>query len=90
MLGGLQMVRLIHHLTMYGLLFFVTIHIYMQVWKAVYYTESDISSIIGGYKIFPKKYIGHFADYYGIYLHEEAPSMKEMDSVSTEMKEAPG
>ena len=66
MLGGQQNVRLLHHLTMYFLMFVVFIHIYMQIWKNTMFAESDISAIIGGYKVFPVSKIGHFSDYYQV------------------------
>ncbi len=83
LLEGQQNVRLIHHLVMYFLMFVILIHVYMQVWKNSVFTESDISSIIAGYKIFPLSQIGHFADYYGLRLTEDAPAKKRMDEVST-------
>jgi Ni/Fe-hydrogenase 1 B-type cytochrome subunit len=89
-IGAPQTVRLIHHMAMYGLGFFVVIHIYMQLWKNSVNDESDLSSIIGGYKIFPLEDIGHFDDHYGIHLKEEAPTAAEMDEKSTPMKEGPG
>ena len=82
MLGGLQIVRLLHHTAMYGLIFVVVIHVYMQIWKNIMFTESDISSIIGGYKIFPYSEIGHFADSYGLVLDEKPPPIEEIDRKS--------
>ena len=90
LLGGLQIVRLLHHMAMYGLIFVVLIHVYMQVWKNIMFTESDISSIIGGYKIFPYSEIGHFADIYGLVLDEKPPSIEEMEGASKVMKEQSG
>jgi len=66
MLGGQQSVRLLHHLMMYCLMFVIVIHIYMQIWKNTMFTESDISAIIGGYKVFPMSQIGRFSDYYQV------------------------
>jgi hypothetical protein len=66
----------------YVIIALVTIHVYMQVWKNTMFTESDISSIIAGYKLFPKKEIGHFDDYYGLRLSEKPPSEKEMKKAS--------
>lgn len=82
-LGGLQQVRLFHHGLMFVIIALVTIHVYMQIWKNVMFTESDISSIIAGYKLFPEKEIGHFDDYYGIRLREKLPSEKEMEKASS-------
>jgi len=86
--GGQQNIRLIHHLSMYGLIFVVIIHVYMQIWKNSVFTESDISSIIAGYKIFPISQIGHFADYYGLHLADRPPSREELEKKSTAMIEA--
>ena len=72
LLGGQQTVRLIHHLTLYVLAFVVLIHVYMQIWKNSVFTESDISSIIAGYKVFPVSDLGHFADHYGLYVDQPA------------------
>ncbi len=82
LLGGLQGVRLIHHIAMYILAAVVIIHVYMQIWKTSMYTESDISSIISGYKIFPLSQIGHFDDVYGIRLDDAPPSKDEMEKES--------
>lgn len=90
MLGGLQIVRLLHHTAMYGLIFVVVIHVYMQIWKNTMFTESDISSIIGGYKIFPYSEIGHFADIYGLVLDEKPPSIEKLEGASKVMKEESG
>lgn len=90
LLGGLQIVRLLHHTATYGLIFVVLIHVYMQIWKNNMFTESDISSIIGGYKIFPYSEIGHFADIYGLVLDEKPPSVAEMEAAAVPMKEPSG
>ncbi len=82
LLGGQQNVRLIHHITLYLLTFVVLIHVYMQLWKNSVFPESDISSIIAGYKIYPLSQIGQFADYYGLRLDEKAPSAEMMDKAS--------
>ena len=90
LLGGLQIVHLLHHTAMYCMIFLVLIHVYMQIWKNVVFSESDISSIIGGYKIFPYKQIGRFADIYGLVTNDKPPSLEEMKEVSTPMKEPSG
>lgn len=87
-MGGLQTVRLIHHITVYILMFFVIIHVYMQVWKNSVYTEADICSIVAGYKIFPYAQLGHFADEYSLLRDEKAPAKAEMEAASTPMKDA--
>ena len=80
--GGQQGVRLAHHLVMYLLVVVILIHVYMQIWKASLFSESDISSIIAGYKMFPISEIGHFDDYYGLRLNEPPPGQKEMEKAS--------
>ncbi len=89
-LGGQPNVRLIHYFMTYLLGSIVFIHIYFQVWKNIIFTESDISSIIGGYKIFPYSQLDNFADHYGLYLEPHIPTRKEMDTVSTPMKDHGG
>ena len=89
-LGGLQFLRLLHHTVMYGLIFVVVIHVYMQIWKSTMFTESDISSIIGGYKIFPYSEIDRFADIYGLVLDEKPPSIAEIESASAQAGKPPG
>lgn len=88
-LGGHQNVRLIHHTTMYFIIFLVVIHVYFQIWKNMVFSESDISSIIGGYKVFPLDEFESFADHYGLRLHEHIPDAKERDRESTPMKKGP-
>jgi len=88
LLGGQQSIRLIHHVTMYALIFVVIIHVYMQIVKSSMFTEADIASIISGYKIFPISHIGHFADAYGLHLDEKAPSPKVLQKASRPMIEA--
>ena len=88
LLGGQQNIRLIHHLTMYALMFFVIIHVYMQIVKSTMFTEADIASIISGYKIFPISHIGHFGDIYGMHLDEKPPSEQKMNADSRPMIEA--
>ncbi len=50
--GNLQNVRIVHHLTMWILLAWFTIHVYFQIWKSVRLKQYDISAIVGGYKYF--------------------------------------
>ncbi|MEE8484217.1 MAG: hypothetical protein V3S46_06425, partial [Nitrospinota bacterium] len=89
-LGGQPNIRLIHHFAMYMLGSIALIHIYFQIWKNMIFTESDISSIIGGYKIFPYSQLDNFADRYGLFLEPHIPTRKEMDTVSTPMKDHGG
>jgi len=59
-LGGLQIVRQIHHLVMFFLLTVIFIHIYMQIWKNTVFEEADIASIFAGYKMFPEEIVKVF------------------------------
>ncbi|MBI4666051.1 MAG: Ni/Fe-hydrogenase, b-type cytochrome subunit [Nitrospinae bacterium] len=90
LLGGTQNIRMIHHVAMYILIFFVMIHVYMQIWKTSMFAEGDIVSIIGGYKVFNQKDIGHFADIYGLRREEQPPTVEEMAKASVPMEEGPG
>ena len=55
MMGGLANVREIHHLLMWGVIFFVIVHVYMAVFNAVYAKEGTIDSIVSGYKWLKKE-----------------------------------
>ena len=59
---GMNNVRLLHHLAMYVLMAQVVLHIYMKVYVDIVYRESDIASIIAGYKVFHKDVIARQAD----------------------------
>ena len=50
MMGGLAMVREIHHIVMWGILIFIPIHIYMAIFNSVMGKEGSIDAIISGYK----------------------------------------
>lgn len=50
MLGGLAMVREIHHLLMWGVILFVALHLYIAVYNAIYIREGTIDAIISGVK----------------------------------------
>jgi len=50
MMGGLASVRELHHLLMWGVIFFVIAHVYMAVFNAVHGKEGTIDSIVSGYK----------------------------------------
>ena len=50
MMGGLAMVREIHHITMWGILIFVPIHIYMAIFNSIMGKEGAIDAIISGYR----------------------------------------
>lgn len=50
MLGGLAAVRELHHLLMWGVIFFVVGHVYMVVFNAVHGKEGTVDSIFSGYR----------------------------------------
>jgi Ni/Fe-hydrogenase 1 B-type cytochrome subunit len=52
LLGGSQMVRLVHHLTMYYLLIFAVIHMYMVIREDVMSGESVVGTMINGLRTF--------------------------------------
>ncbi|WP_310441723.1 Ni/Fe-hydrogenase, b-type cytochrome subunit [Sulfurimonas sp.] len=49
-LGGLAAVRELHHLLMWGVIFFIVGHVYMVVFNAVYGKEGTVDSIFSGYR----------------------------------------
>ncbi len=50
MMGGLAMVREIHHITMWGILIFVPIHVYMAVFNSFKGKDGAMDAIFSGYK----------------------------------------
>ncbi len=50
MMGGLAMVREIHHITMWGVILFVLAHVYMAIFNAVYGKEGSMDAIFSGMK----------------------------------------
>ena len=58
MLGGLAMVREIHHIVMWGILIFIPIHIYMAIFNSIMGKEGSMDAIISGYK-FHKQHPKH-------------------------------
>lgn len=50
MFGGLAAVRELHHLLMWGVIFFIVGHVYMVVFNAVYGKEGTVDSIFSGYR----------------------------------------
>lgn len=50
MLGGLAVVRELHHILMWGVILFVVIHIYIAVYNAIFIREGTIDAIISGVK----------------------------------------
>jgi Ni/Fe-hydrogenase 1 B-type cytochrome subunit len=47
-LGGLAMVRWIHHILMWGVILFLPVHVYMAFWHDVVFKEGTVSSMISG------------------------------------------
>jgi len=54
-LGGLASVRLIHHITMWGFLIFIPIHIYLVIWSAIRYKHGALDVMFTGYDYHLKK-----------------------------------
>ena len=50
MMGGLAMVREIHHITMWGIMLFIPIHIYMAIFNSIMGKEGSMDAIISGYR----------------------------------------
>ncbi|NPA60561.1 MAG: Ni/Fe hydrogenase [Epsilonproteobacteria bacterium] len=49
--GGTNMdVRLSHHYTMYSIIVWIMFHVYYQVWRTIFWSEGDISIVVGGSK----------------------------------------
>jgi Ni/Fe-hydrogenase 1 B-type cytochrome subunit len=55
LLGGSQTVRTIHHLTMWYLLLFTLIHVYMVFREDVMSGETVISTMINGIRMFKRE-----------------------------------
>jgi len=53
--GGLQIARLIHHISMYVIFIFVVIHIYSVILWSIIAETGEIDSIFNGYKFWPKR-----------------------------------
>ncbi|MDD3462875.1 MAG: Ni/Fe-hydrogenase, b-type cytochrome subunit [Sulfurospirillaceae bacterium] len=49
-MGGLSMVREIHHIAMWAILIFVPVHIYMAIFNSIMGKEGSIDAIISGYR----------------------------------------
>jgi len=54
-MGGLAMVRLIHHITMWGFLIFIPIHVYMVVWSGIRFKHAAMDVMFTGYDYHLKK-----------------------------------
>ena len=49
LMGGLATVRLLHHITMWGFLIFIPIHVYMVVWSAIRFKHGGLDVMFTGY-----------------------------------------
>jgi len=54
-MGGLATVRLIHHITMWGYLIFIPIHIYLVIWSAIRFKHGALDVMFTGYDYHLKK-----------------------------------
>ncbi|MBE0490953.1 MAG: Ni/Fe-hydrogenase, b-type cytochrome subunit [Sulfurospirillum sp.] len=55
-MGGLAMVRQIHHLAMWPIIIFTVVHVYMAVFNSVMGRDGSIDTIISGYRFYkPEK-----------------------------------
>jgi len=50
MLGGLAWVRQLHHITMWGVIIFLAIHIYLAIFNAIWGKEGGMDAIFSGMK----------------------------------------
>ena len=48
-MGGLATVRLIHHITMWGFIIFIPIHVYMIIWSAIRFKHGGLDVMFTGY-----------------------------------------
>ena len=55
LMGGLATVRLVHHITMWGFIIFIPIHIYMVVWSAIRFKHGALDVMFTGYDYHLKK-----------------------------------
>jgi len=50
MLGGLAWVRELHHIAMWGVILFVSVHVYMAIYNAVFGKDGSMDAIFSGLK----------------------------------------
>jgi len=50
MLGGLAWVRQLHHIAMWGVILFVSVHVYMAIYNAVFGKDGSMDAIFSGHK----------------------------------------
>lgn len=53
--GDLANIRTAHHLMAWFMIVFVGIHIYIEIWREIFWKEGDISIVFSGYKFVRKK-----------------------------------
>lgn len=54
-MGGLAKVRYVHHVTMWGFLIFIPIHVYLVVWSAIRFKHGALDVMFTGYDYHLKK-----------------------------------
>ena len=54
-MGGLATVRYVHHITMWGYLIFIPIHIYLVIWSAIRFKHAALDVMFTGYDYHLKK-----------------------------------
>ena len=50
MMGGLAVVREVHHIVMWGVILFIVVHIYLAIFNAVFGKEGGMDAIFSGMK----------------------------------------
>ncbi len=54
--GGTYMdVRISHHYSMYAIIAWAIFHVYYQIWRTIFWKESDINIVVGGSKFVEEK-----------------------------------
>ncbi len=54
--GGTYMdVRISHHYSMYAIIAWAIFHVYYQIWRTIFWKESDINIVVGGNKFVEEK-----------------------------------
>jgi len=48
--GGLSTVRIFHHILMWGIILFVTVHVYMAIYNSIFGKEGGMDAIFSGLK----------------------------------------
>ncbi|PAF50374.1 Ni/Fe-hydrogenase, b-type cytochrome subunit [Helicobacter sp. 13S00401-1] len=53
LVGGLSVVREIHHVCMWGFMLFIPVHVYMVIWNSVKYPNGGVDLMVSGRHYFP-------------------------------------